>query len=281
MYGLGIFVSLTGGAIYNNNLAFVLCFFLVALFLIGMVQTHANIKALSIEKMTLFLSPSDSEGRGMIWLKSSNPEGHNQLRVQCKDNEDVIDTVVDRIHKNSLHPHFFTFKTGDWGLKSVKKIKVSGRYPFGFFYTWRTFDFPVDYAIYPKPEGEQTLQAVDDRGSGEGHRVQLGGHDFSEHKKYIQGDSQKHIDWKAYARGRPLLTKKFDDGHRETLWIDYAQAQGDHRQKMHQLSRWVHQCEAGTVVYGLRLPGQGAPLGSGENHKLYCLQLLAQARGRI
>lgn len=275
MYGGGIFVSLIGGAIYNNNLAFILCFFLVALFLIGMVQTHTNLRHIDIEKMNLFLSPSESTGHGVIWLKSKNSEGHAQIRIKCKDNDDEIDFAIDTIYKNSLHPQYFDFKSGSWGKKKIKKISMSTRYPFGFFYVWRTFKVDVEYFVFPNPSGDRPLEGANPEGLDEGMNRQLNGDDFSEHKRYQYGDSMKHIDWKAYARGRPLLTKKFEEGQRKTYLIDIDQANGTLERKARQVSKWIHECDKEDHSYALKIKNKWVPMGFGERHKNLCLKILA------
>lgn len=278
MYGAGILVSLIGGAIYNNNLAFLLCFFLVALFLIGMVHTHSNLRHLQVAKLQIFLSPSDSIGHGVIWLKSNNAEGHSQLRIQCKDNDDSIDITIDSIYKKSLHPHFFDFTTGQWGKKKLAKLRISTRYPFGFFYVWRIYPFPVEYSIYPKPSGANELAASEPDTVNIGLNNQRNGDDFSEHKIYSYGDSHKHIDWKAYARGRPLLTKKFDEGQRQTIVIDYNQTKGSTEVRFRQLSQWIHDCAADNVSYSLKIQEHRVPTNFGEHHKMACLKLIANQR---
>jgi uncharacterized protein (DUF58 family) len=278
MYAAGIFVSLIGGAVYNNNLAFMLCFFLVALFLIGMVQTHNNMKNINLEKVIIFLSPSESVGHGVFWIKSNNSEGHSQLRLECDSHGDKIDVNVELIYQKSLHPQYFDFQTGEWGKKRLKRIKMSTRYPFGFFYVWRYFDCPMDYYVYPKPGGDKSIDHVEIEGNNEGLYRKLKGDDFSEHKKYVLGDSQKHIDWKAYARGRPLLTKKFDEGDRHTYLLDYDKAAGNQERRVRQLSKWIQDCEEQQNTYALKVKDKTVPVGSGEKHKAHCLRLLASLR---
>ncbi len=278
MYGFGIFVSLIGGAIYNNNLAFMLCFFLVALFLIGMVQTHNNIKKLNLEKIHFFLSPSEGDGQGVVWLKSNNSEGHSQIRVQCSDNDDEIDFFVDEIYKKSLHQYYFTFKTGSWGKKRVKKFRLSSRYPFGLFYTWRTYQVPTEYHIYPRPSGDGEIETFEKDGPEQGLNRQQSGYDFSEHKKYQMGDSQKHIDWKAYARGRPLLTKKFNDGEHITFRIDYNEMKGGTERRLRQISKWIHDLDRDQLSYSLKLKNKKISAQHGEKHKVLCLKTLASFR---
>ena len=281
MYGAGIFVSLIGGAIYNNNLAFILCFFLVALFLIGMVQTHSNMKKIKIEKLSLFLSPSQGRGYGVIWIKSENSEGHSQLRIRANNRDDKIDTIIQKIYPKSLFPHYFNFQTGDWGNKQIKKIKISTRYPFGFFYVWRNFKCLIEYQIYPRPEGNHTLDSFQAEGIDQGLYYQRKGDDFSEHRKYRDGESQKHIDWKAYARGRPLLVKKFEEGQKQTFLIDYAQTKGSQDVRARQVSQWIHQFEKNQSLYAFKLGDKKVSIGTGEKHKVACLKLLSGVRGQL
>lgn len=278
MYGAGILTSLIGGVVYNNNLAFLLCFFLMALFLMGMVHTHNNLRRIGIESLNIFLSPSDSVGHGVIWIKSHNSEGHSQIRITCKDNDDEFNVLVGTIYKNSLQPHYFDFNTGSWGKKSISKIRLSTRYPFGFFYVWRNIEVPTDYYVYPQPSGNQNIDDAQMSGNEESRSHHLYGDDFSEHKKYMYGDSQKHIDWKAYARGRPLLTKKFNEGERQTFLIDYARTKGNQERRMRQMSLWVHQCSEEQVSYSMKIGERQIPPGHGEKHKFNCLRMIAGSR---
>ncbi len=278
MYGCGILASLIGGAVYNNNLAFMLCFFLMALFLIGMVQTHNNIKKIHIEKFIVFLSQGNGTGNGMIWIKSKNPEKCNQIQIQCRDNDDQFDIPVDRVFEKSLHSQYFQFKTKSWGKKKIKKIKLSTRYPFGFFYAWRTFSFSNEYFIYPKPLGHLKLPPVEKNEPEARTHRQPKGEDFSEHRRYQNGESQKHIDWKIYAKHSLLLTKKFNDGDKEVYFIDYDKTRGNEDERMAQLSKWIHQCEEKSFIYSLKLKTKKLPMNCGEKHKSDCLKVLASSR---
>ncbi len=278
MYAGGILVSLIGGAVYNNNLAFMLCFFLMALFLIGMVQTHNNIKNIHLEKLTVFLSPSDSLGNGMVLIKNRNSEKCNQIYLQCKDNDDLLEVKIDTVFERSLHSQYFDFKTGTWGKKKTGKIRLSTRYPFGFFYAWQTFLYPKEYFIYPKPMGQPELPPTDhDQWGRKSHR-QTRGEDFSEHKKYQEGESHKHIDWKIYARHSLLLTKKFNEGDKDVYLIDYNNTRGNEDKRMAWLSGWIHQCEEKSMNYSLKLKTKVLPANHGERHKSECLKALANSR---
>lgn len=57
-----------------------------------------------------------------------------------------------------------------------------------------------------------TRKWVDEMMSGQ-FRSQFKGHglQFSEHRQYVPGDDVRHIDWKASARTREPLIKKFEE----------------------------------------------------------------------
>src|ERR1051326_3688717 len=65
-----------------------------------------------------------------------------------------------------------------------------------------------------------TRKVVDDVVSGQykshfkGHGVQ-----FSEHRLYVPGDDVRHIDWKASARSRDPLIKKFEEERELTVFL--------------------------------------------------------------
>ncbi|NIN81862.1 MAG: DUF58 domain-containing protein, partial [Pseudomonas stutzeri] len=46
------------------------------------------------------------------------------------------------------------------------------------------------------------------------------GDDFAGLREHREGESLRHISWKAYARGKGLLTKTFQGHARPSLWID-------------------------------------------------------------
>ncbi|MCB0379425.1 MAG: DUF58 domain-containing protein [Bdellovibrionales bacterium] len=278
MYGAGIIASLIGGGVYNNNLSFALCFFLVALFLIAMVQTHSNLKKIDIEKLQIFPSPDHDEGKGVLWIKSQNSEGHGRLRIQFSSQDEKFDFLILKIPPRSLHSHYFGFVSGDWGVKKISKLRVSTTFPFGLFYVWRIYQLDQSYFIYPSPHGNQSLESFFDGGEVQNQSHVSQGEDFSHHRDYQQGDSLKHIDWKAYARERPLMTKIFSEGNQNHYVLDVDLARGSFDEKLRQLSQWIHDCETQRQPYALRIGNQKIDFGQGQEHKIQCLVQLAHCR---
>ena len=59
-------------------------------------------------------------------------------------------------------------------------------------------------------------------------RPELGeGDDFAGVRAYEPGQSQRQIDWKAVARGHPLMTKQYTTEATGALYLDFAAVPGD------------------------------------------------------
>ncbi|MCB0356540.1 MAG: DUF58 domain-containing protein [Bdellovibrionales bacterium] len=276
IYVLGIFVTLAAAAIYANNLVYLLSFFLVALVLMGMVQTHSNLKGLSLDKVHLELAPAEAKGDAKFWFSSSNKEGHNQLYVQSKIDKKKFSFPVTHLTGNGLSIKKITFHTGLRGKQKIGAIKVSTTYPFGFFYAWRIFNFEQFHFIYPHAKG--TTQLPDEKFLGDSVDKNRGanGEDFTQHRNYILGESHRHIDWKAYARGRPLLVKDFSDGEKTSLSLRYQDVVGNTEEKLSQLSLWVLLCERKNMLYSLQIANHVYGPSKGHNHMKNCLKILAE-----
>ena len=105
----------------------------------------------------------------------------------------------------------------------------------------------------------------------------LGGDDFSGTRPYQTGESQRHVDWRAVARGQPLLIKQFSGAGSRRLWLEYADVSmlPDVEARLAQLSQWIVESEREGFAYGLRLPGFEAEPARGHTHYHQCLRALA------
>ena len=81
------------------------------------------------------------------------------------------------------------------------------------------------------------------------------GDDFAGVRAYVTGESQRHIDWKAVARGQPLMTKQFAAENKGAVYLDFSALRfADVEEKLSQLTLWVIEAERARQPYGLRLP---------------------------
>jgi uncharacterized protein (DUF58 family) len=164
------------------------------------------------------------------------------------------------------------------GLYRFETMQVQSAYPFGLI--WASVQVPVkaEYYIYPHPRGSDELPGVI---SGSEHGAPSStrpGDDFSGVRAYVPGESLRHVDWKAFARGRPLSVKQFTGGAGFELWLDADQmGRMPLEVRLSQLALWIVNAEKAEIPYALRLGRTVLPLGLGEPHSRRALEALAVA----
>ena len=116
-------------------------------------------------------------------------------------------------------------------------------------------------------------------GSGnQGNRIQsgLGDDDFIGIRGYQKGDSLRHVDWKAAARGMPLMTKQYGTTVSEQLWFRWDSLQHlDIESRLSQISRWIIDAEKRSDSFGIQLPDFVLNPSRGESHRHKALHALA------
>ena len=82
IFGFSILAAILLAATYSNNLVYVVAFFMLGLFLLGMVQANSNLKSLYLEKIEFALAQEENMGLGKIWLK--NELNRHLFKKTCK-----------------------------------------------------------------------------------------------------------------------------------------------------------------------------------------------------
>ena len=105
------------------------------------------------------------------------------------------------------------------------------------------------------------------------------GDDFAGLREHREGESLRHISWKAYAQGKGLLTKTFQGHARPSLWIDWFQIQdGSLESKLSHMTALVILAENENQKYGVKLPGNTIEQNTGTAHKLASLHAITTYR---
>lgn len=159
------------------------------------------------------------------------------------------------------------------GRCRIPGLRATSSFPFGLVEA-AVPAAETDLIVYPAPAGmplarERTPVPVDAADGGA-----RGGDDFAGHRRHVSGDSQRHIDWKAVARGRPLLVKAYAGGGGECR-LRWEDVDGDGEQRLSQLARWVLDADGYGWRYGLDLPGLAIEPDAGPTHRARCLRALA------
>lgn len=262
---------------YNNSLAYMLCFLIASLALVSMVHTHYNLEGLTVQAGQA--TPTFAGGHVRLSLCLHNPSRRARYALYL-DHKDVkpagLHGVVPSIEAASSVSLVLSMPAPRRGRHRLQRLTVSTRYPLGLFRAWFWEPLHLEYLVYPHPYGSHPwpLPVADEVVQDEGDRV--GGDDFTGVRAYQPGDSHRHVDWKAVARGRPMLIKQFSGGGRTRVWCDwFALAHLDTETRLSQLARWIVEADRQGCEYGLQLPHLQYPPTSGWEHYQACLKALA------
>jgi uncharacterized protein (DUF58 family) len=163
------------------------------------------------------------------------------------------------------------------GEHRMGTLYLTSAYPLGFVRVLRKFAASQTYLVYPKPAGDLQLPLSRARAPHSRPQADIGeGDDFAGVRPYVTGESQRHIDWKAVARGQPLMTKQFAAEAEDFVHLDFSAFHlADVEDRLSQLALWVIEAERTRRPYGLRLPGTEILPAVGQSHFQQCLRALS------
>jgi len=274
----GALIMILVGASYQNNLVNMLAFFMMSLIFIAMVQTHNNLKDISLEQMIAEGGFADGEYLVTCVLRNTSDEARFNLetRLRKRKPKAQYENVHPLLPKSSLKLRT-TYSAPRRGRYVLNDVHVSAVFPLGLFRAWILLSGETPVFVYPKPEGTHLIsRALGNEEQATGSHAVRGGDDFYGHRRYETGDSAGHIDWRARAKGRPLLVKEFNQGVPAPRVLDWYQLKGlDTEARLSQLALWVNEAAAAREVFALRLPGQSIAPSQGPAHAQRCLEALA------
>lgn len=274
--GSGLMILI--GAAYQNNLVNLLAFFMLALVFVCMIQTHNNLRDVRIAGL-------ETEGgfAGTQFLVTSvlenlarDPRYSIEIGLRGTKPTAVYDNFHPLLGRATLKLRA-AYPAKKRGRHRFKEARISSVYPLGLFWAWMWLPVEAEVLVYPEPKGTRATPAGGgpDRVGAE-HQIALGGDDFHGHRKYQTGDNHRHIDWKAHARGRPLMVKEFSGGVPQSALLDWFALEGlETEERLSQLAAWVEDARLRRIDFGLRMPGTMIAPGSGHQHSIRCLEALA------
>jgi uncharacterized protein (DUF58 family) len=273
LFGITVFVMFLGSMNYANSMGFMLTFLLAALGLVAMNATHANL--LGLELTAVDAAPVFVGETARFHLKVAN--AGRQLRtavtLSAESDERTVTSDIPATGDNLAPVPLATRRRG-W--QSLGRLSVETTYPLGMFHAWTWVYMDWRVLVYPAPAVHAPPLPQPLGGRGLGRPNDQGEDDFSGLRSYQPGDSPRRIAWKSSAKERELLTKRFSGTGEEARWLDWSQLPGlDDETRLAVLCRWVLLAHAGSLAYGLKLPGVVIPPTAGEEQRQRCLQALA------
>jgi uncharacterized protein (DUF58 family) len=277
MLGATLIVLLVGSINYQLNLGYLLTFLLAGSGLVAMHVCHATLRGLTLNLTTpeaQFAGTSTTLPIVLINERASIRYGIGLAVLDATHEDRWVWTDVPALGQSTVH---VAFKPERRGVHSVPPLTAETRFPLGTFRVWTVWRPAAQVLVYPAPEGfPPPLPAGEPRAGGlVATRAESTG-EFDGVRAYRRGDPLKLVVWKKAAKADELVSRDSQQAQRYELWLDFAQAGHlDTEAKLSRLAAWVLQAERLGLDYGLRLPGQQIPPGTGEAHKRRCLEALA------
>jgi uncharacterized protein (DUF58 family) len=241
---------------------------------VSVIHTWANLRGVTVSADPI---PSAFAGEHLaipLLLTSDRHRSHFGLAVQAPG---MIGKVfVAEVTAAEAQRATLEIAARERGFYEERSLRLSSSYPLGFFTANRTAVVHQPHYIYPQPAGTRPLPRALAPTKQPRDGLRMAGDDFGGVRTWQPGESQRHIDWKAAARGQVLLTKQWTGEAEEILLLDWDALHGlDGEARLSQLARWVLLAERGGASYGLRLPGKEIAPARGETHSHECLRALA------
>jgi uncharacterized protein (DUF58 family) len=307
---LVLLIMLLGSINYNNSMGYAFSFLLGSMTMVSALHTQRNLLGLRIEvgKVTpVFAGETaqfqlwlDNRGRAaryaLIWQsqlfsffsKAENVTSFSplalsemsevnsrpcQVKLSSRDLPFSIDIPADQRVSITI-----PVPTTQRGRLPLGRVTVSSAFPLGLFQAWAYVHLDVATLVYPQPVGHKTLpRGKQSENTGEGSPCEGGGEDFIGYRNYVPGDSPRHVDWKAVARGQEWLIKQFGGMNVASIWLTWEDVSTLNQLEvaLSQLCLWILVAESQGALYGLKIPGCILEPNTGELHRERCLAALA------
>jgi uncharacterized protein (DUF58 family) len=272
LFGCILYGMLMSSINYSNSMGFLLTFLLTGICLTGMIHSFRNLIGVRI---SVSRNPAVFAGDTAIF----------NLRLENADNRPAYALVLGKNRRQGGKIDIIPGQKPLLGLPvpamkrgrlQLGRIRIWSEFPLGLFHVWSWLEPDASVIVYPQPGGTRYNPASYTSGPGKLAANAAGHDDFAGLRRYHPGDSSRHIDWKAAARGHEILTKQFMDPAGGDIWLDWDRLQDlAPEQRLSQLCQWILDLHLLNASYGLKLPGCTIGPGRGETHKHDCLTRLA------
>jgi uncharacterized protein (DUF58 family) len=251
----------------NSAAIYLLLFVLAAVFLVSIPHTLINLTGVTVRVESAKPTFAGHEVCLPVEITNSSRATRYGIELVLADAGKTRERV-DCIPRESAARLTVRFAAHHRGEHKIEKLDLTSCYPLGFVRASKRFVSNQTYLVYPKPAGNSQLPTNHSQFAD--NWVQQG---------IVPGESQRHIDWKAVARGQPLMTKEFAAETRGAVSLDFFELRfAGVEEKLSQLTLWVIEAERGRQPYGLRLPGVEIPPALGQMHFHFCLRALSLFR---
>lgn len=263
------------GASQNNGAAFLLCYALASVGAVSMAHGWVNLRGLQLRAEPI--APVFAGETMAVPLVASAAPGQRHAAVVVTLPGAVEPARFSEVTPGAPQRATLFVRAMARGRFETLTVQATSIFPLGFFSARLTMPVQQTHYVYPSPAGALPLPVSLDPSRALREGVKGEGDDFAGVRQWRAGESMRHIDWKAVARGQPLMTKQWEGDGSDLFLFDWDAAEGlGGEDRLRQIARWVVLAERSGSAYGLRLPGVSLRASRGEAHFHACLRALAE-----
>jgi uncharacterized protein (DUF58 family) len=281
-YLLFFLICIYGGAVhYQSNAAYLVLALSAACALVSGVHARRNLDGLTL---TAGAQPPALAGDPLLGTLTvrSGAQGVASIVVALPEAGPGAIATVEQLAAASCVELAFTLPPRARGDYRITRVRLATTFPLGLFRAWieLPLPLPLHWLVYPRPLPAGGEEPRDDQPEDASARELSGAGDFRGHRSWVAGDPQRHVDWRAAARGGPLLVKQYGGGPQASRALSWEEAgRGDVEERLARLAGRVLVAEQAGVAYALSLPGRSLSAANGHAHFHDCMGALARFAG--
>lgn len=263
---------LLGSVNYGLAMGYLFTFLLMGMLLAALFATWRNLVGLHIQAVESDSAFAGEPVRFVFHLAESQGRAREAIALRALD----AATPYTRVPAGGQARLVLVVPGRRRGYLPLGVCRLYSDYPLGLFQAWALPELQTSALIWPRPAGPYALPAPRAQEVGEAGAKRRGTEDFDSLRAYERGENPARIVWKTLARHGEPLAKGFISPLSKELWLDWDALVGlDTEARLCQLARWVVEAERSGHAWGLKLPGQTLPQGSGAAQRTRCLNALA------
>ena len=267
------------GTNYQNNIMLLLCFLLVAIFLLNLHASFWNFARLNLSVNAIPAGYQGDQVEAKLTLTEPNcysDKFNGVLTISEYKSQDSIS--IDCLDLTEIQLPILLSKRG---VHHLPRITLSSLFPFGLYKCWTHIDFDRQLLVYPLPIPTElsllSLNQAENDSQGGSLITNSGSDDFAGLKPYMLGDSLQRISWKHVAKQQQWVSKSFESETSVIGWLRLpVVATTDLETALSKLTYQIGLCSQRNITYGLDLGTEKIPPSSGELHRKHCLLALAR-----
>lgn len=273
--GYGFFVLMLAGLLlavnYSNNLVYALVYLLLSLALVSSGMTFFNLAGISAGSWVVEpVFVGQALDYSVSVTRNTSGRCYGLFLSNEAHNSDVLPTLIAQQSGANLTYVTTPEKRGRF---QCRDIDLCSTWPLGMFKASKRLPTPPELIVWPKTAS--TKELPENPQGNQAHKLSEA-ETITGMRKYVAGDPQSRIDWKALARRDVLLTKTFDGAEGDpALLLEWNQLDSEDESRLSQLCRWVLDAESEGRDYALLLPTLMIDPGRGLAQKTRCLRALA------